>query len=173
MVGILPTQLVCHKCQRNSIPVPNGATKSTKYICRDCSPLSVDEELNFDRFQFDDAGMWPDANRNEIAELIQAVHAGTQLAPRSDQKQCLGRILAGEVPPASMRLFRALERKEKWALAASKRNLGRLPRHQRLIFIAFYFAGLSYKEIADALGMEKETVHSILGEAKKKLASIH
>jgi RNA polymerase sigma-70 factor (ECF subfamily) len=49
------------------------------------------------------------------------------------------------------------------------RALGELPAEQRAVFCLRVFEELSYREIADALGIEMGTVMSRLSRAREKL----
>lgn len=89
--------------------------------------------------------------------------ARTPQAPRDDSPDRFG---PAELPPADADLTRADLRR---AIDAA---LARLPESQRQTFVLHVEGGLSYREVADALGISIGTVMSRLFYARQKLKTL-
>jgi len=64
---------------------------------------------------------------------------------------------------------RALEQRERWS--ATRRAIDALPESQRTVLLLAKFEGLSYREIAEALGISLGAVESRLVRAMRRLAA--
>lgn len=78
-------------------------------------------------------------------------------------------LLLRELGP-SERINRAKLNGEKWALAATKENIAKLPERQLIAFLWFYWGGRKTRDIADEMKITRQRVKDLLEEARKNLA---
>jgi RNA polymerase sigma-70 factor (ECF subfamily) len=88
-------------------------------------------------------------------------------SPEAREEELDEAALAGRPSPAADGPLGVMLEKE--ARDVLEDALGRLPAEQRAVFVLRTFDDLSYKEIAEALGLEVGTVMSRLSRAREKL----
>jgi hypothetical protein len=153
----LDGQLVCHVCRSRSIPMPAEATDKTRYVCQECSPLGVVFGGGLDRCGFDEMRLLPQMAREEMENDDQAII------------QYFERRLNDVVSTPSALIVRHRQAGHVWAVNSTRIRVMTLPTRQRIAFVAYYWAGLSAPEIADAMKIRGDSVNSLIMAARNKL----
>lgn len=147
-VAATPKFLVCHKCGLHSIPAPEGATHQTQYVCPACSPICP-EDFNFDRCQFDHAGIRPSSpGFARGARLLLNGHTGRLV----------------DVPSA--RIIEAQQDHRIWALRSTRPNVMRLPEKVRDVFVGFYWSEMTEPELGSQLDLCPRQVRRLLRDGR-------
>lgn len=166
-----PMELICWKCQKNSIPAPAGATYKTRFVCRECSPLGPDE-LRFDSSQFDE-GMLP-LSRYGPEARFKPDDLRIKIPP-SDATEAVEvvqrRIFAGEdiALPATIKKV-ALNGDGQWTRAVNAKNLLLLPDRMLQAFLLYYWSEFSHAQIASEMHISEQVSKNFVDRARKRLA---
>ena len=145
--------IFCHKCRKNFIEAPEGANEKTRYVCRECSPVSFLVGWIFDRCQFDNVGHAPSMSKEELLNLFAANEDDITLTP-------------------STMILAARRSGHNWARHATPGNLSRLQPAVKRSFVMYYWCGLKSREIAELLGIRADQIRKNIAEAKQQLCPI-
>ena len=145
--------IFCHKCRKNFIPAPEGANEKTQYVCRECSPVALAEDCEFDRCQFDRVGHVPSLSKKDLLSLFAANEDNITLTP-------------------STLILAARKAGHGWVKNATPTNLARLQPAVKRSFILHYWCGLKSREIGELLGIRADQVKKSISESKTILASL-
>jgi predicted RNA-binding Zn-ribbon protein involved in translation (DUF1610 family) len=165
-------------CQGISIPIKTKQDaaeakqrpESIVLRCLECGRFSKPEDFEdvegedgeptFDRYIMDDASIRPDLGKGDIVKLYLARLASI-VGHGMDAEQ-----------PASSRIVIARAKGEDWTKNADAEHIRKLPETQRFALVAFYWTGLTAKEIAESLGCAPNTVDHLLVRARKFLGGL-
>ncbi len=152
-------ELICWKCGVNSRPMPEGATHETQFICASCSPLGIVCGGQLDRCAFDN---WAIPERWRIEDDL-------QFSFRDLVEYFVGHSEDVASVPSSRVLFYR-QNGEAWAVNTTPKRVAALGKQERACFVAFYWAGMSSKEIAESLGITSQRVLDSLADTRNKLS---
>ena len=159
--------LFCHKCNRNSIHKPDGATAQTGYVCADCAPLGG---LRKDAFRLEDEDL------RHASYVKRASHVADVAGPsRVHRGNSVARLLADVAPERGFRIFTKMAPRADapdWALddkflkllatRYAKNNSGA----RRVAAVYWYYrCGMEAKEIAEALSISERGAKFLIQRA--------